>query len=84
MEIRVIGQDCSRCRRAYDHARRAIAIAGVPVTLVKVDDLRELVALHVLAIPAITIEGVLRSAGRVPSAEEIAAWLRAGTGAGQS
>ncbi len=86
MEIRVIGQDCSRCRRAYDRARRAITIAGVPAMLVKVDDLSELVALHALAIPAIAINGVLKSVGRVPRAAEIAEWLREGhsPSAGQS
>ncbi len=76
MEIRVIGQDCARCRRTYEEARRAIAIAGVSASLVKVEDLRELIALHALAIPAVVVDGVLKSVGRVPRSAEIVRWLR--------
>jgi small redox-active disulfide protein 2 len=75
MEIRVIGQDCARCRTTFEEARRAIELAGVPASLVKVDDLRELIPHRALSIPAVVLDGVLKSTGRVPRAHEIARWL---------
>lgn len=73
----MIGSGCPRCRRAYEEVQRAVALARVPATVVRIDDLRELVDYGMFTTPAIVVDRVLRCAGRVPRAAEIAAWLRA-------
>ena len=40
-------------------------------------DLREIMALGVLATPAVVIDGGIMCTGRVPSAEEVRGWLGA-------
>ena len=41
------------------------------------EDLREIMALGVLATPAVVIDGGIMCTGRVPSAEEVRGWLGA-------
>ncbi len=75
MEIRVIGPGCARCRAAFEESERAAALVQLPVTVVKVEDLHELIAYRAMTTPAIVVDGVLRCCGRVPRASEIAGWL---------
>jgi small redox-active disulfide protein 2 len=76
MEIRVIGPGCARCRRAAAEVETAARLAGIAATVVQVEDVRELLGVSARSTPAVVVDGVLKSSGRVPSAEEIAAWLR--------
>lgn len=75
MEIRVVGPGCARCRRAFSEAEKAVALAGFDARVIRSEDVAELLAFRTAATPAVIVDGVLRSAGRVPRAGEIAAWL---------
>ncbi|GAO01456.1 vitamin K epoxide reductase family protein [Anaeromyxobacter sp. PSR-1] len=76
MEIRVVGAGCARCRRALEEAEKAIALAGVTASASRTSDVAELIPFRIASTPAVFVDGVLRSAGRVPTAREIASWLR--------
>lgn len=80
MQITVIGSGCLRCRRALTEAEKAVALAGIAADVSATRDLQALVAFRTAATPALIVDGVLRSAGRVPSAREIASWLRPAVG----
>ena len=54
-----------------------MAASGSDATVEKITDLREIMALGVLATPAVVIDGSIMCTGRVPSAEEIRDWLGA-------
>jgi small redox-active disulfide protein 2 len=82
MDVKVLGTGCAKCQRLYAAAEQAIAAAGVPATLAKVETLDEIMKLRVLVTPALVIDGVVKCAGRVPGAPEIVAWLT--TAAGRS
>ena len=43
--------------------------------IVKVTDYREIAAHGILSTPGLIIDGVVRSAGRIPNPGDIAAWL---------
>jgi len=47
----------------------------VAAELEKVSSLAAIAAAGVPATPAVTVDGALKSSGRVPRAEEIRAWL---------
>jgi small redox-active disulfide protein 2 len=81
-KIEVLGPGCANCRRVETNAREAIAMAGVEAEVVHVTDPREIVARGVLSTPGIVIDGVVVSKGRVPSAGDIATWLRQAASAG--
>ena len=57
------------------NAREAVTLAGVEAEIVKVTDYREIAAHGILSTPGLIIDGGVRSAGRIPSAGDIAAWL---------
>jgi len=76
VRIEVLGSGCAKCQRLYAEAERAVAEAGVAADLVKVEDVPSIVARGVMLTPALAVDGRIVSSGRVPSASEIAGWLR--------
>jgi small redox-active disulfide protein 2 len=71
MEIKVLGPGCANCKRLYAEAERAIAQAGQPATLTKVEALEEIAAYGVLRTPGLVIDGKLVASGRIPTTAEI-------------
>ena len=77
MIIKVLGPGCSKCVEAYEIVSTAVAASGSDASVEKITDLREIMALGVLATPAVVIDGGIMCTGRVPSAEEVRGWLGA-------
>ena len=73
--IEVLGPGCNNCKRLEANAREAVGMAGVEAEIIKVTDYAEIVAHGVLSTPGLVIDGKVVSAGRIPSAGDIAAWL---------
>jgi small redox-active disulfide protein 2 len=73
--IEVLGPGCANCQKLEKNAREAVTLAGVEAEIVKVTDYREISAHGILSTPGLIIDGVVRSAGRIPNPGDIAAWL---------
>jgi small redox-active disulfide protein 2 len=73
--IEVLGSGCANCNRLEANAREAVTMAGVEAEVLHVTDPREIVGRGVMSTPGLVIDGKVVSAGRVPSAGDIAAWL---------
>ena len=73
--VEVLGSGCANCRRVEANAREALAIAGVEAEIRHVTDYRDIAARGVLSTPGLVIDGRVVSAGRIPSAADIAGWL---------
>lgn len=73
--IEVLGPGCNNCKRLEANAREAVGMAGVEAEIIKVTDYAEIAAHGVLSTPGLVIDGKLVSAGRIPSAGDIATWL---------
>lgn len=73
MEIKVLGTGCRKCKLLFGEAEKAIAQSGRSADLSKVEAIEEIVAFGVVTTPALVIDGRVVSAGRIPSAAEIAA-----------
>jgi small redox-active disulfide protein 2 len=76
MEIKILGMGCPKCNQLEELAREAAADLAVEATFTKVKDMDTIMAYKVLATPALVIDEEIKSAGRVPSKEEIVEWLR--------
>ncbi|MDM8215995.1 thioredoxin family protein [Desulfovibrio piger] len=75
MEIKVLGPGCAKCKEAEDIVRTAVRDAGSDARVEKVTDLREMMALGVMATPAVVIDGKIKCTGRVPTPAEVREWI---------
>jgi small redox-active disulfide protein 2 len=71
MEIKVLGPGCVNCKRLYAEAEKAIAQAGQPATLGKVEAIGDIVGYGILRTPGLVIDGQVVASGRIPGAAEI-------------
>lgn len=75
--IEVLGAGCAECLKLELTVARAAKAAGVEVEIRQITDDRRIRAYGVTTTPGLVIDGTVASAGRVPSAAEIAQWLPA-------
>jgi len=71
MKVQILGTGCPKCRQLEANARTAIADLDRQIEVVKVDDIREIMTFGVMTTPALAIDGVVKSKGKVLSPAEI-------------
>ena len=77
MEIKILGSGCSSCKRLYAEAEKAVAQAGQPATLTKVEAIEDIVGYGVMSTPALVIDERIVASGRIPGAAEIVTLINA-------
>ena len=78
MKIQILGSGCAKCKLLEQHAREAVAELGLPAEVEKISDIETIVEMGVMTTPALAIDGVVKSAGRVLTKEQVASYLRGG------
>ncbi|MCX6356292.1 MAG: thioredoxin family protein [Candidatus Aureabacteria bacterium] len=76
MKIEILGTGCPKCVKLAENAALAVREAGVQAEIVKVTEIREIMKKGVMFTPALAIDGVVKSSGKVLSVEEIKAMLK--------
>jgi small redox-active disulfide protein 2 len=76
MKIEVLGMGCASCNKLYQNALEAVKQSGKEVQVVKVEDIQKIMNYGVLSTPALVIDGVVKTAGKLPKAEEIKEWIK--------
>jgi small redox-active disulfide protein 2 len=76
MKIQVLGTGCAKCKQLTANAEKAVAQLGVDATVEKVQDLREIVKFGVMTTPALVVDGKVRAAGKVLTADAVMELLR--------
>jgi small redox-active disulfide protein 2 len=76
MDIKILGSGCARCQRLEQLTREVALEIGVDAQFEHVYDMAQIMKYPVLATPALVVEGEVKVAGRVPSKDELALWLR--------
>lgn len=76
--IEILGSGCADCLKLELVASKAAIRAGIEVDIRHVTDDRQIASYGVMSTPGLVIDGVVASAGRVPSADELAGWLANG------
>lgn len=74
-QVKVYGPGCQKCHVSEERVKKVVAADGIPVTIEKVTDYAAMAAAGVLATPAVSVDGVVKLAGRVPTEDEIRSWL---------
>lgn len=78
MDIKILGSGCAKCKRLEQLTREAADALGVEASFDHVTDINKIMAHPIVATPALVINEEVKVAGRMPSKDEITAWLRAG------
>ena len=76
MKIEILGMGCASCNKLYQNTLEAVEQSGKEAEVVKVDDLQKIMAYGVLSTPALVIDGVVKTAGKLPKVDEIKEWIR--------
>lgn len=80
MEIKILGGGCAKCERLEKLTREVAEELEVEAAFTKVKDLDAIMAYDIMSTPALVIDEVVKSSGRVPRKEEIAEWIQAAQG----
>jgi small redox-active disulfide protein 2 len=77
MKIEVVGTGCPKCKKTYENAQAAIAEIGrSDIEIIKIENIMDITARGIMMTPALSIDGAVKCAGKVPSPKEIADWIK--------
>ncbi len=79
-KVQVLGTGCPKCQQTAANAKEAAQAVGVQIELEKVEKPADIAKFGVMFTPALAIDGEVKVAGRIPTVDEIKAWLAPGGG----
>jgi len=78
MKVQILGSGCAKCKLLEEHARQAVADLGLPAAIEKITDTEAIMEMGVMMTPALAIDGVVKSVGKVLTKDQVAAYLKGG------
>ncbi len=75
IKLQILGSGCAKCHKLGEHAEAAAKALGLDYELEKVTDMNAIIDAGVMVTPALSVDGEIKVSGKVPSVEEIKAWL---------
>ncbi|MBE0700973.1 MAG: TM0996/MTH895 family glutaredoxin-like protein [Acholeplasmataceae bacterium] len=76
MEIKVLGSGCANCKRVHQLAERALKELNIEANLLYVTDMMEIADAGILRTPGLVINNKIVSYGRIPTLEEVKAFIQ--------
>jgi small redox-active disulfide protein 2 len=76
MEIKVLGPGCASCQKLEKLTEEVIKELGIQDPVIKVSDMKEIMAFGVMSLPALVIDGKVKFSGRVPGKDELKKYLQ--------
>ena len=73
--IQILGTGCPKCKTLMANAEAAVQALGVEARFEKVEKIADIMKFGVMVTPALVVDGVVKSAGKVLSADEIKKFL---------
>lgn len=71
MEIKVLGAGCAKCKATYAIIEKVVKEHNLDVSLVKVEDVMELLNYNIMTTPAVVINKEVKLKGHVPTENEV-------------
>ena len=69
--IQILGTGCPKCKMLFNNTEQAAGELGIEARIEKVEKIADIIKFGVMTTPALVVDGVVKSAGRVLSADEI-------------
>jgi len=73
--IEILGMGCPKCKMLYENAKKAVCETGIQAEVLKVEDMDKITNYGVMMTPALVINGEVKTAGKIPTTEDIKQWL---------
>jgi small redox-active disulfide protein 2 len=77
MKIEILGMGCQKCDTLLTNTKEAVKSLGIQADFSKVSDFKEIAKYGVMVTPALVVNGVVKTSGKVSSQEEIVSILKA-------
>lgn len=74
--IKILGTGCPKCKTTTALVEEVVAEHQIDATVIKVEDIMEIMEYNVLSTPAVVIDEIVTIKGRVPSKQEILELLK--------
>jgi small redox-active disulfide protein 2 len=74
-KIQILGTGCAKCQALTHNAEAAAKSLGLPYELQKVTEIPAIMQFGVMSTPALAVDGVVKSQGRLLTAEQIKPFL---------
>lgn len=75
-KLQILGTGCPKCKTLAANTEAAAKALGLEYELVKVTDINQIMDFGVMLTPALAVDGVVKSAGKVLSADEIKSLIK--------
>jgi small redox-active disulfide protein 2 len=76
LTIKILGSGCANCKKLEQIARQAVDSLNVEYEIVKVTDMKDIMAYDVLQTPGLVINEKLVSSGKIPTPGNVVEWIR--------
>jgi small redox-active disulfide protein 2 len=70
-KLQILGTGCPKCQKLTENTEAAAKALGIEYELEKVKDINQIMAFGVMITPALAVDGVVKSSGKVLSPDEI-------------
>ena len=77
MHIKILGSGCPKCNRLEQLTREAVAELGLEASFEHVTEMDRILAYPIITTPALVVDEQVKVSGRIPSKDELRAWLQA-------
>ena len=71
MKIQILGTGCPKCKQLAENAEKAAKELGIQYEMEKVTDINKIMEFGVMMTPALAVDGVVKSVGKVLSPDDI-------------
>lgn len=76
MQVKVLGTGCPKCAALEARVKKVAAENGIAIDLEKITAIDDIMTYGIMMTPGLMVDNVVKSAGSLPSEEQILAWLQ--------
>ena len=73
--VKVLGVGCANCKATVKLIEAVAMAKGTPVTVEKVEDMKDIMTYGILSTPGVVIDGKVVHAGGIPARAKVESWF---------